>query len=750
MERHDRPREGERGARGSTRAPVGRVVAFVFGAALALTGAARAATASDWSYTYAGAERALALDHERFVVRHTFADAALVEVPLAKVGLVTGPMGGVLPWHVPGTASVSVPPGLSDPARLVETIAAVAVEDGIVFASPRLVDADGNGLVPTDELLVAFDATVGHVLARQILLPYGEVIERNPGGLADTYRVRTEFRCGFDVLAAARALSERPETLWCDPNFMLEVARAHVPNDPLFPSQWSLANTGQMGGPGGFDLDAPSAWDITTGSASIVVAVLDDGVEQNHPDLSQVPGADFTGSGTGGGPAQPCDRHGTAVAGCIAAGIDNGLGTTGVAPNARVMGLKVFTTSSVCNGQGAFQVNWFLDALEHCRANGVRVTNTSLGFAPMTSITQKFDTTRAEGLVHFASSGNSGGAIGYPASAPSVNAIGAIAADGSLASFSCFGPEQAFTAPGQVVWTTDRSGADGYAGAEYTTLSGTSFASPFAAGVAALVLSVDPTLTASAVESLLAATALDLGSTGTDDAFGHGLLRAGAAVNAAAAALSTSSAPAITALDPVAVPVLVPDGGGTFAILGTDLTNATGVRVGATTLPASDVTVVDDGRIEVRYTGLPWLGPVDVEVLHAGGSDVTQIASVAVSAPAIEVTDSWPDGLDRALGMQVAVASQPFDLVYSIASLVRSPTNVPGVIASDLGGGDITQLFLLSVSSIDPTSGVTRFAVPISALPLGLDVHLQAGVIEFVAPALPLVTTNVQSGTVQF
>jgi len=738
-------RAGKRDARFG-RGALGLARAGAVLACIASTDAFARAGGGDLAYTHDGESRALAVDTGAIVVRHAFDDAALVAVPLAKVGVTTA----VHAWYLPDAAAVEVPPAERSPREVHALVTDLAVEDGIAFASPRLLDPDGNALVLTNELLVAFEPTVGDVLARQLLLPYGEVLERDPAGLAGTYLVRTEFRSGYDVLAASEVLAARPETRWCDPNFLLEVTRDHVPNDPLFPSQWALSNSGQLGGPGGFDLDAPDAWDLTTGDASIVVAVLDDGVQQDHPDLSQLPGVDFTGSGTNGGPDTACDRHGTAVAGCIAAGIDNGIGTTGVAPGVRVQGLKVITTSTVCNGQGVFQTSWFLDALEHCRTSGVRVTNTSLGFAPVTAITSKFASTRDEGIVHFASSGNSGGAIGYPASAPAVNAVGAIAADGTLASFSCFGSEQAFVAPGQVVWTIDRSGTDGYAGADYTTLSGTSFASPFTAGVAALVLSVDATLSAAEVETVMANTALDLGASGHDAAFGHGLVRAGAAVHAASASVVANTPPSIAAVTPGAAPVLVPDGGGTLSILGANLTSATGVRLGGTTLDPSDVTVVDDGRIDLRYTRLPWLGPVDLEVLHAGGAELAQVTSEPVSAPTLDLTDSWPDGLDRSFGMQVHVASQPGDLVYLIGSLVHAPTPVPGIIDCALGGGDVLQLHLLSVTSVSPVTGTSFVLVPIAGLPLGLDVHLQGGIVAIAMPALPLLPTNVQSGTVQF
>lgn len=720
-------------------------IALLVGAGSALA-ASPAQQSLEPTYTYLDAPRALTVDPTGFVVQHSFPEAHLVELVLDKFSV----DATVTPWHVAGTAWVELPVPLQTTRDVAEYVSALGWEQGVSFASPRFLDDRGNALVATQDLLVAFESSVGEVLAEQLLVPYGTVLEYEPAGLVDTYRVRTEFVDGFDVLAAAEALASLPETRWCDPDFQLEVRADQMPNDPLYPSQWSLRNTGQLGGPGGYDLDAPAAWTVTTGVDTVVVGVLDDGVQQDHPDLMQVPGVDFTGSGSGGGPATACDRHGTAVAGCIAAGMNNGLGTTGIAPGVRVQSLKVFTTTTVCNGQGAFQVSWFLNALEHCRVNDVRVTNTSLGFAPVTSITQKFDSTRAAGIVHFASAGNSAGAIGYPAEVPSVNAVGSIDPDGDRSAFSCFGPALAFAAPGQTVWTTDRTDADGFAGADYTTLSGTSFASPFVAGVAALVLSVDSTLTAAEVESALATTTLDLGPLGHDDDFGYGLVRAGGAVQWTQSGLAAKFAPTIAALDPSAVPVLAPDASGTLTILGTNLTNVSGVRLGGTTLANADVTIVDDGQIDLRYTRLPSLGLVDVEVIHAGGTEVSTVTSISVAAPTIDLTDSGGVGLDRAQGVELFVASASNDFYYLIGSLVHQPTLVPGIIASDLGGGDFAQLHLLAMGSIPPNLGHARQLVSILNLPLGLDLHFQAGLVEFAAPALPLITTGVQSGTILF
>lgn len=134
-------------------------------------------------------------------------------------------------------------------------------------------------------------------------------------------------------------------------------------------------------------------------------------------------------------------------------------------------------------------------------------------------------------MVHFASSMNDGAStIGYPASISTVNAVGSIDPDGHRSSFSNFGTGLAFVAPGRNIETTDRTGADGYNNTDYHLISGTSFASPYAAGVAALVISMTPQLGALEIESILGSTAFDLGDPGYDTTFGRGLVQAHDAV----------------------------------------------------------------------------------------------------------------------------------------------------------------------------------------------------------------------------
>lgn len=146
---------------------------------------------------------------------------------------------------------------------------------------------------------------------------------------------------------------------WCHPNFKADIVKTLIPTDPLFPEQYYLSNTGQFSGTAGIDINAPAAWDVTTGCGNIRVVVVDDGVEA-HEDLAGrvLPG--FTPHNNGNGtPAAPDMGHGEACAGIIAAS-QNNLGISGIAPNSQIIPVNIFaggeTNNDIANG-----INWAWD-----------------------------------------------------------------------------------------------------------------------------------------------------------------------------------------------------------------------------------------------------------------------------------------------------------------------------------------------------------------------------------------------------
>ncbi|MGH8015232.1 MAG: S8 family serine peptidase, partial [Candidatus Zixiibacteriota bacterium] len=281
--------------------------------------------------------------------------------------------------------------------------------------------------------------------------------------------------------------------------------------------------------------DGGLAWDSTTGNSSIKVLIIDTGVDPTHPDINQLPGEDFTTDLGNGEPINACDNHGTPVAGCVSARINNSLGTVGMAPNCPSISARTFISNFACDGSWSSIASWTVDALNWGASQGVRVTNNSnyYGFSS-SAIAAAYTSTYNSGIVHFSSAGNFSQSFpSYPASLPNVNAVIALDYNGSKAGFSNYGLGCDISAPGVLVYTTDRSGSDGWSGNDYTYADGTSFASPYTAGVAALVLSVRSSLSASQVENLLYCTAVDLGAAGFDATYAHGFVNAFNAVNVA-------------------------------------------------------------------------------------------------------------------------------------------------------------------------------------------------------------------------
>jgi len=400
---------------------------------------------------------------------------------------------------------------------------------GVNFVSPVLLTPSGGWMAVTQDILIRLKPGNRDWVTR--IMPSGSLstgeLEENFGGLDRAFRVRVTFRNGFEVLNLANQLASDPGVEWAEPDMLASVTKHLVPNDPGWYYLWGLNNVGQNGGTVDRDMDCDSAWDISIGDPQIKVLILDDGVDLLHPDLNLAGGADFTGYGTGGNPYNSCDNHGTAVSGCVAAVINNHTGTIGAAPGCRVLAAK-FTVSNVpCDGGGTFQFSWLVSALNWGQQQGARVSSNSNGLPVSSSVTAKYQQTYASGMVHFASAGNDGiESIGYPASLPEVNAISAINRYGNKASFSSYGADLSLTAPGQSIYTTDRWGSAGYGSGNEVTVDGTSFSAPYAAAVAALLLSVDPWLTAPEVEDQLHATAMDLGAAGFDNYYGYGLVNA--------------------------------------------------------------------------------------------------------------------------------------------------------------------------------------------------------------------------------
>jgi len=297
-----------------------------------------------------------------------------------------------------------------------------------------------------------------------------------------------------------------------------------IPNDPSLGNLWGLHNTGQTGGAPDADIDAPEAWDITTGNASVVVAVIDSGIDLSHPDLvnniwtnpGEIPGNGLDDEGNGyvddvhgwdfarrdSDPSDSeviCGGHGTHVSGTIGASGNNGLGVVGVNWAVSIMPLKVFKRinnflTSSCAAADAD----IIKAIGYASKFGVDISSNSYGGGAYSK--SLFNAIRASRSIFVAAAGNGGAdLIGdnndkqpvYPANYALSNIISAAATDQDdhIASFSNYGIKSVdLAAPGVNILST-------IPGNQYRYYSGTSMATPHVAGALGLLFSSDPTLT---------------------------------------------------------------------------------------------------------------------------------------------------------------------------------------------------------------------------------------------------------------
>ncbi len=265
--------------------------------------------------------------------------------------------------------------------------------------------------------------------------------------------------------------------------------------------------------PWGVDrIDADLAW-ATTRGAGIKVAVIDTGIDLDHPDLKE----NIKGGYNALNPRKSCNDdngHGTHVAGIIAAR-QNGIGVVGVAPEADLYAVKVL------NSRGIGFVSDIIEGLDWCIQNGIQVANMSLGGGGTTSYHEAIQKAYQAGIVLVAAAGNDGvdNSVNYPAAYPEVIAVSATDSNDVLSSFSSRGPEVELAAPGVEI---DSTWNDGY----YRTASGTSMATPHVSGAAALVLAAGRANTPDDVRAILQSTADDLGAEGRDAWYGWGLVDA--------------------------------------------------------------------------------------------------------------------------------------------------------------------------------------------------------------------------------
>ncbi len=417
----------------------------------------------------------------------------------------------------------------------------------------------------TDMLIVTMKPTTGIPTVERLLEKHGLTFVKNYAGMEDTYLLRVTRTAGKNPLKVSADLLEHPSVLSAEPNLVNRFEPAYVPRDTLFPRQWHLHSKRDIELVADAGVEAPKAWDITRGSRDIVVAVIDDGFDLTHPDL-RGPGKVVAPKDFADGDAEPFpgpdNFHGTPVAG-VAISEENGEGIVGVAPGCAFMPVR-FRLSA--DDDMLWEIFHFTGARAHvicCSWNPMPV------YSPLPLILDKKLAQLAatggpggKGTVICFAAGNFNAPIYQPGKAnfewrhpvqglivtpgsilngfaahPDVITVAASTSQNRKAAYSNWGREVSLCAPssnfhpldsqarlpGRSIWTTDNfSEGKGYSAGRYTgDFGGTSSATPLVAGIAALVLSANPDLTARQVRHILQETADKITDKSADRILGH-------------------------------------------------------------------------------------------------------------------------------------------------------------------------------------------------------------------------------------
>ena len=559
------------------------------------------------------------------------------------------------------------------------------------------------------EVLVKFRGEPGPQLRSAIGHQYG--IQTMRGIAHGMVHMRA---AGLSTARLIEQLSNDPDVLYAEPNYLVDItdaASSIPPNDPQFSGEWGLQNIGQTGGLPHADIDATAAWTISTGSRNVAVGVVDTGVDYNHPDLKanmwSAP-APFTitfapgdilscPAGSHGYDAitNTCDpmdqnNHGTHVAGTIGAVGNNSAGITGVNWAVTIVGLRFLDASgsgTTANAVRAIEAAIQIKKAFPTQANIQILSNSWGGTGYSQALLQAINEANTAGMLFVAAAGNSGVDIGitpaYPAGYTAPNKIAVAATDSAdaLASFSNYSSTLVdLGAPGVSVLSTIRNG-------QYAQFSGTSMATPHVSGAAALVLSVCPALTTSALRQTLLNTADPVPALAFRTVTGS-RLNVYRAVHSCASS-NTSPAVALTAT-PSAL-TIAPGG-----------------------LAVSSITVAGTGgfkgTVGLWVSGLPTgvTAAFKPATVASGGATLLTLTA-SPSAPAINTTFTiWAsDGKSVTNSFTVALTVKPVP-GFTLAATPSSQTVRQGVSAvvriSAAGTNGFTGSVALQISGLPPNT----------------------------------------------
>jgi subtilisin family serine protease len=504
-----------------------------------------------------------------------------------------------------------------------------------------------------NEIVVRFAPDTPQSRIDELLNQGGMQIKRYVASL-DTYVVRTP---PGQTEAIIDNLGQQPDVLYVEHNYV--IGGSLHPNDPDYnnPSKVYAPQT----------IGAESAWDITTGNQGIIVAVLDTGLSLSHPELanSLVPGYDFVNEDS-----DPSDDngHGTHVAGIIAGAMNNSLGTTGLAPSAKVMPVKVLNSAN--QGTWADVASGITYAVDH----GARVINMSLGGSTDSQVL--YDAIRyaaAHGVFIAVAAGNSAtDAPFFPAYYDETMSVIATQPGDTRWTLSNYGSKVDVAAPGASIWSTYWTTTDPNT---YQFMSGTSMAAPHVSALAGLLLSNRPDLGAADVRDLIKQNVVDLGTPGWDSYFGHGRIKVGDAVATSQSWVPYTPTPTVTPTPtatplPTATPTntptptATPTNTPTPTPTATNTPTATATNTSTATPTATNTPTPTNTPLPTNTpTATPTGGAPYVQRVNAGGTAFTDSQGITWAADQAW-NNSWGYTAGTAKSTTTAVAGTVDDALY--------------------------------------------------------------------------------------
>lgn len=424
--------------------------------------------------------------------------------------------------------ALDIPFGISQPGIVIEQgQAVVTMPDGLRVSASRVVIGLRAGANLDDARLADLVSKIRGAVRPAYAEAFGDPVLAERCGLTRQFAI--EFPPGVSITALINRLRALDDVIeWADADVLVSLHTLATPNDPLFGVQWSLLNTGlrieTSQGTAGADIRAAQAWAVLPELRPVVVAVIDTGVSQSHPEFQGllIPGRNMTSGDSSAHDDDPIFSHGTFVSGILAARANNLLGIAGVAPNVLIMPVKVATSNAGFH-------TWTTNGLIWATDSGAQIANMSLSFqsgtvSQLNGLQNAMNYARDRGVLMISSTGNSPGSeIGFPAKWNSVIAVGGTNNRDEGFFGGTTGLEMDISAPADLIMTcVDTTVAPN----TFAFQSGTSMSAPIVSGVAAMVWGAAPQLAASEVRDILVNSADDLGVPGVDAIFGAGRVNA--------------------------------------------------------------------------------------------------------------------------------------------------------------------------------------------------------------------------------